>query len=611
MKRNKKLVGHILVISSLAAVIMAVVLTVTGIFFIRKAYYDSFAEELYTAALMVQDQFNTMYPGVLALDADGNLTKGNVQVHDRFQLKLDELASETGMSFTIFYGDTRYITTLFDETGARLEGSQASATVVDAVLNNGQTYLATDLVIAGKDYYAYYLPMFDGNWQPVGMVFVGHDTTMVEKNLMSAALIMGGALLLFIAVVAFLGIRMIRKSDKAIGDIVNGLKKLEDGQLVFRISDDTFNRADELGVIASSSAELRDKLQDVIQTSIDLSNRVTKSGENLSNSADTASHVADQVSNAVEDISRGAVSQAENVESSLQNTMQMGDSIDDINENVDGLSNAATEMLNGANRTVDALNNLMSQNEEVISSMKEIDNTIRNTHESVKEIESASNIITQISDQTNLLSLNASIEAARAGEAGKGFAVVASEIGSLAVQSKEAAVTINAIVANLVSQSEQSVDTLARLNEEFETQNEKLNGTKSDMDEVVVNVNSVDERSKAIAEKLIQLNSLKKSFNDIISELSAISQQNAASSQETNASMEELNATFSIINESALELKQLAERLNEKINFFNIQEGDNEPTLEVAEGAEAVEATETTETAVEESATSEETAEEA
>ncbi len=227
-------------------------------------------------------------------------------------------------------------------------------------------------------------------------------------------------------------------------------------------------------------------------------------------------------------------------------------------------------MLEDANHTVDAINELMLQNEQVMVAMTEIHSQIQATNDAVKNIADASSAITSISEQTNLLSLNASIEAARAGEYGRGFAGVASEIGSLAIQSKDAAVSINGIVDKLVEESQMSVDTIEKLNVAFNKQNAQLNSTKSDMDGVVNNVNSVDISTKTIADKVELLNNLKASFNDIISELSAISQQNAASSQETTASMEELNTTFAMINEAAAELKDLAVSLNDKMNYFSI-----------------------------------------
>jgi methyl-accepting chemotaxis protein len=213
----------------------------------------------------------------------------------------------------------------------------------------------------------------------------------------------------------------------------------------------------------------------------------------------------------------------------------------------------------------------MSHNEDVMSSMQGIDEQIRQTNDSVKNIAEASSMITNISEQTNLLSLNASIEAARAGEYGRGFAVVAAEIGSLAEQSKKAAISINQIVETLVEDSQKSVDTIQQLSADVSAQNEQLNSTKADMDTVVANVNNVDASTKVIAEKIYLLKGLKNSFTEIIEELSAISQENAASSEETNASMEELNATFALISEAAEDLRAMAETLNEKMGYFTVE----------------------------------------
>lgn len=454
-----------------------------------------------------------------------------------------------------------------------MEGTQASEEIAERVLVNGEDYLATNFTIDGSDskWYAYYLPLKNSDGTIVGMIFAGRETDSVQAALFHAQLTILAVYLFFFILNLSLGHIMVKKSTKAISDIVDGLKKLEDGELSFYIEDNTFDRNDEIGVIAESSAELRDKLQDVIQTTLTLSDEVSKSGENLASSADTALHVADQVTNAVEDISKGAVSQAESVENSMTNTVEMGESIEDISDSVRELSNAATEMLQDANKTVDAINELMLQNEQVMLAMKEIHTQIQSTNDAVKNIAEASNVITSISEQTNLLSLNASIEAARAGDYGRGFAVVASEIGALATQSKDASVSINDIVARLVAESQMSVDTIEKLNSAFNQQNAQLNNTKNDMDGVVQNVNNVDVSTKTIADKVALLNKLKVSFNDIITELSAISQQNAASSEETTASMQELNATFALITEAADELKGLAINLNDKMNYFNIE----------------------------------------
>ena len=571
--KSRNMVRSIIVIASVLALLMAGCVGYIGFNHIQSAYYTSFQEGLHAAAILVEDEISHEWEGDWSVSEDGQLMKGDVAIHDLYQQQLDNLHNRTGMHYTVFYGDTRYITSLTDaNTGKRMEGTKASDVVVKEVLKSGNEYLATNFEIGGQNWYAYYLPLKNSDGSVVGMIFAGRDTSVVVGNMRAAATAIIGTFLGFFIFNLIVARLLITRTSRAIKDIIGGLQNLEEGELSFYINDRTFNRKDELGVIAASSAQVRDKLQDVISATKKLSEDVTNSGINLASSAETASRVADQVTTAVEDISRGAASQAESVENSVTNTNEMGDSIDDITTRIEHLSTAANEMLSGAQRTVDTLGNLMDKNVDVMNSMQDINDQIRMTNDSVKNIAEASGIITAIAEQTHLLSLNATIEAARAGEYGKGFAVVASEIGNLSQQSKDAAVSIKAIVETLVSESQKNVETIEKLSASMKEQNNQLTSTKTDMDSVVENVNNVDNSTKLIAEKIHLLNGLKDSFTDIISELAAISQQNAASSEETNASMEELNATFSLISNAANDLRDMAETLNEKMAFFTLDE---------------------------------------
>ncbi|MBR6308873.1 MAG: cache domain-containing protein [Lachnospiraceae bacterium] len=570
-KKSRNMVRSIILVATFLALLMAGTVGQIGYNHIQKAYFSSFEEGLHAAAVLLADELSNEHSGDWSLSENGELLKGETSVHDMYQAQLDALNAQTGMHFTVFYGDTRYITSLTDaNTGLRMEGTKASEVVVDEVLRKGNEYLADNFQIGGQNWYAYYLPLKNSDGSVVGMIFAGRDTSLVINNLKAAA---KAIVITFIGFFLFnwgVARLIISRSTKSIRDIVDGLDSLENGELSFYIHDRTFNRKDELGVIASSSAQLRDKLQDVIAATKKLSADVTESGISLASSAEAASRVAEQVTCAVEDISRGATEQAESMENSVNNTNEMGNSIDEITDRVEALTVAAEEMMNGAKRTVDTLGNLMGKNADVMASMQNINSQIRLTNDSVKEIAEASNAITEIASQTHLLSLNASIEAARAGEYGKGFTVVATEIGLLAAQSKEAAVSINKIVETLVAESQKSVDTLETLSNNVQEQNYQLTNTKADMDAVVTNVSNIDDSTKMISEKIHMLNSLKASFTDIISELSAISQQNAASTEETNASMEELNATFALISNAANDLRDMAETLNEKMSFFTM-----------------------------------------
>ena len=116
-----------------------------------------------------------------------------------------------------------------------------------------------------------------------------------------------------------------------------------------------------------------------------------------------------------------------------------------------------------------------------------------------------------------------------------------------------------------------SVSVLEKLNESFSVQAEQLDSTKSNMEIMSGNVASVKETSSSISVQVKSLYDAKNGLMEIISDLSAISEENAASTEETNASMEELNATFSIISESANKLQSLAEELKDNISYFKVE----------------------------------------
>ena len=570
MKKFKfSLIGKLCGIALLLLIAMSIIITAIGVSMVKKAYYDSFAEELHISALQVSEAAS-QWDGDWKLVND-KLFKGGQPVHDAFQSQLDSLSSRTGISYTLFFGNVRYITTLIDsETGLRMEGTTASDEVTSTVLEGGEELLATDLEIGGKSWYAYYIPLTNSDGSIVGMIFAGRSIDDVALNIADTAQKMTIFSSVILLISFIIGLSMLLSSKKVVKDVVHGLGQLSEGDLSVSFNEKNLSRKDEFGDIVRSADGLKEKLNDVISTTLALSGEVTKSGESLSTSAQTASNVSSQVAEAVGDISKSAVSQAESVETSATNTNEMGDNIDEINVSVEDLSNATSEMLNAAKRTVDALDSLMEQNKTVMASMLDIDAQIKATNEAVKKIADASHSITEISSQTNLLSLNASIEAARAGDYGKGFGVVANEIGQLAQQSNTAAVKINEIVADLISDSTKSMEIIGELNEAFNKQSEQLNGTKSDMDGVVTNVNNVGQNAQTISDKVQLLNSSKAQLVDLIAELSAISEENAASTEQTNASMEELNATFSLISNSATDLKELADNLNEKMNFFQL-----------------------------------------
>lgn len=155
--------------------------------------------------------------------------------------------------------------------------------------------------------------------------------------------------------------------------------------------------------------------------------------------------------------------------------------------------------------------------------------------EKSKQIQMVTEIISGISEQTNLLSLNASIESARAGEAGRGFAVVADEIRKLATQSKDSVNDIDKIIFELLEKADHSVDAVTRMNQVAQEQNELIARTKTIFDQTIVKMNDVNQNARSVNDSVSKILASNNKIVDSISNISAVSQQTTANAEEVNA----------------------------------------------------------------------------
>ena len=137
---------------------------------------------LKATAVSVQDTLHLLDAGEPFEVKDGVLWKGHVNVTEHTDI-VDDIMNESSVAVTVFYGDTRYCTSLKDENGNRMIGTQAKPEIVEAVITNGGEYIDEELVIGGVDYYGYYRPLWnDEHTEIVGMVFAGMDKAHADNG---------------------------------------------------------------------------------------------------------------------------------------------------------------------------------------------------------------------------------------------------------------------------------------------------------------------------------------------------------------------------------------------------------------------------------------------
>ena len=258
------------------------------------------------------------------------------------------------------------------------------------------------------------------------------------------------------------------------------------------------------------------------------------------------------------------------IETASGQIMDMGSVIESIVKDVGQLNDTSKTMKEAGDTSAEIMKGLAASTDRTNEAIQKIGAQVYATNESAQKIRAAVDIISSIASQTSLLSLNASIEAARAGEFGKGFAVVASEIQKLADESSNSAQTITDVINSLLEDSEMTVEIMKEVEEIIIDQREKLVATQSHFVEVETGINNSREGASMIEQRTHVCDESRKTVVEVISNLSALSQENAASAQQTTASMEELNDTIQLLAGAANSLRNMSDRMEEEMKFFKL-----------------------------------------
>lgn len=558
----------ILLVALFPMILMAVIVGIAATRNMREGMKQEMMYALETEAHSLEQLYNAVNDDAYSVSGD-KLMKGSFNVTDETDF-LDSLVEGTDMQVTLFYGDTRMATTLKDQSGKRLTGTKADESVARAVTQDGRTVEDYNITIDGEKYYACYAPLKGSGDKVIGMTFAGKPVKQVEALISQRTreiIIVETVMVLITLVVIFILTRSIQTGLQAAEKAVHSLSN---GDLTAVVESKAMRRNDELGDMAKGVAVLMNQLLEVVNNIRASSEQLLKSGTDLSNMASQTSSTADDISKAIEEISQGAVAQADEIEKASHDVDTMGQLIGHIADNVAELDQGTQEIKGSSDRSIDIIRELTDSNDRSMEAVKEISRQVNATNESALKIRAAVDLITSIAEETNLLSLNASIEAARAGEQGRGFAVVAGQIQKLAEQSNESAGSIADIIRDLLKDSENSVQVMEEVQKIMNEQQEKLHATRKQIVEVGDGISGAAQAAGMIRQQTENCNSARANVADVISNLSAISEQNAASTEETTASMEEMNAAINLLAESAQQLQEMSKSLEENISFFRV-----------------------------------------
>lgn len=466
---------------------------------------------------------------------------------------------------TLFIGDERFISSIIDEKGKRNEGTKAEPEIWEQV-KAGNDYKASGVEIQGEKYYVYYSPVYSDDGEILGMAFSGERQSTVDNSvagtLMNLFIISGVLLVLCVGIMIVLAFRIRRPLMITSGYI----ERVADGDLSGR--PECSSVISEVKTLINASTSLADKLGGIVTEVDEHAGILDDRMASLNALAEANSTSTNQIRQVMDDLSSTAVTLADNVQSVNAKVNEMGDNMSAINSEAVTLNDNSDKMNRAGQNVSESMTLVLTSSHTASDIIAQLIEQVNETNKAIASINKAVELISDITSQTNLLSLNASIEAARAGQAGRGFAVVASEIKQLADQSSQGADSIKNMADNILDKSNRSVILTGRMKELAEQEQTDIGNAKESFDIL----NRIIEENAAIAQTVMDktknLEALKLDIINSVSELSAISEENAASNEEVTARVTEIAESVNRISEDTQTVRKVSSDMKELMDYF-------------------------------------------
>ncbi len=354
------------------------------------------------------------------------------------------------------------------------------------------------------------------------------------------------AVVLIACVVAVLiGIIISTGIQKNMKRISGRLEEVAEGNLTTKVSVKGHDEFNNLAVVANHMINNNKKLVQKVSGATDT---LESSAQEVRQASNVMKDYSVNIIQAIDEINDGITKQSEHAEECVRKTDTLSEEIQNVSSivgQVEGLVSEAENMINHGMQMVQTLGERATKTTDVTIKVETSIEELKKESEIINEFVET---ITDISEQTNLLSLNASIEAARAGEAGRGFAVVAEEIRKLADHSAEAAGEIQNNVTHITDQTVNSVE-----------------NAKQARDMVALQTEAVQE----VVGVFDDMNQCMQKLFDALKEIVSSTEQADKEREDTLAAVKNISDIIAETAEGTKLVQSVAARLQENVDTMN------------------------------------------
>ncbi|MCR4690483.1 MAG: sensor domain-containing diguanylate cyclase [Lachnospiraceae bacterium] len=262
---KKRSIGYILVrLSVIPVLVLGVVLSLSMMRILNSSMESELSEKLEIAANSLYNTYSLLAPGNYEMK-EGKLYKGEELLTGNYDV-VDKLKEAYKLDISLYYGDTRVLTTIMDENGRRVVGTQADQRTVTWVLQRNRKFFAKDLNIGGKHYYGFYVPVLNRDGSVVGMAFAGKETSAAKQVLNMAVMKAGVISALAIIFTLLFCITANKQITRSLHAIQTYLGALAVGNFEHPMPVEVKRREDEIGDMGRYAIQVSQALEKKITT---------------------------------------------------------------------------------------------------------------------------------------------------------------------------------------------------------------------------------------------------------------------------------------------------------------------------------------------------------
>lgn len=403
-----------------------------------------------------------------------------------------------------------------------------------------------------------------------GAMDIGVYRSEVKETILQLAILQIISAILSVVVGAIVITWFCKKTFSGLQILENQCKQIGNGDFTAEFDGKLLNKKDEIGNIARAISNMKTSLGELMSKSsiegekiVDISKELVEGGNNYQ-------ETIGEIKTAMEKVITGGKEEQSLVQQTSVMTEQINTGMESVADNIMAITETSTSTMSNAEKGKVSIQTATKQMNYIYEKVNDMAKQVRLLSDKSNQVEEVVGLITSIASQTNMLALNAAIEAARAGEQGKGFSVVATQVRQLAEESSNAANKIVLLINDMKEAANLSIEAVDVGIDSVKEGISCVEEAECGFEKIVTEIGEVTNEITSVSAVVEEVNAATSDLFHSVQQITAIIDNTTKNIQGTFEIVGKQVKYMNHVIDSAEELENVSDSLNEAINVFKL-----------------------------------------